>query len=276
MDPVARGSVRMKPTRRQNFAVTWARSASLLILHAAVLVTGASAQTAVAVPPVETIVARMAEARAENRARFRTYVVTRNYELFEGDGRPAKSHVIATVTFTPPDYKRYEIGRTSGSGLGEKLVRRMLDTEVEVAQHFGATDMSVVNYSFRFIREEYAGGRWYYILELAPLRAERNLLRGHAWVDSQTYLLHRAEGQPGKKLSWWLRDVRITFSYGDVEGMWLQTASEATANVRILGRHRIVSKDMDYEISRVTAGPRPRAPSTSPSTGRNGSAATAR
>ena len=30
-------------------------------------------------------------------------------------------------------------------------------------------------------------------------------------------------------------DVHVTFVYGDVGGMWLQTATEAAADVRILG-----------------------------------------
>ena len=62
--------------------------------------------------------------------------------------------------------------------------------------------------------------------------------------------------EPAKSLSWWVRDVRMVFLYGDVEGMWLQTASEATATVRILGQHTIVSQDVKYDIDElVAAGP---------------------
>ena len=59
-----------------------------------------------------------------------------------------------------------------------------------------------------------------------------------------------------RSLSWWVRDVRMVFLYGDVEGMWLQTASEATATVRMLGQHTIVSQDVKYNIDKlVAAGP---------------------
>ena len=83
-------------------------------------------------PTAETIIARMAQARAENRARLRPYIVTRNYKLFGKDESKAKSEVIADVAFVPPDSKKYTIQETNGSGLGQILVRRMLAGEAEV------------------------------------------------------------------------------------------------------------------------------------------------
>ena len=92
----------------------------------------ASAQTGNSVPTAETIIARMAQARAENRVRLRPYIVTRNYKLFGKDVSKAKSEVVADVAFVPPDSKKYTIQETNGSGLGQILVRRMLAGEAEV------------------------------------------------------------------------------------------------------------------------------------------------
>jgi len=78
-------------------------------------------------------------------------------------------------------------------------------------------------------------------------------LRGNIWVDANTYLLRRTEGEPVKAPSWWVRDVRIALRYGDVGGMWLQTASEATARVRILGPCTMVSRDVKYKITELVA-----------------------
>ena len=36
-------------------------------------------------------------------------------------------------------------------------------------------------------------------------------------------------------------------------GMWLQTATEAAANVRILGRSTMVSRDVKYKITELVA-----------------------
>lgn len=204
-------------------------------------------------PTVETIIARMAQARAENRARFRPYIVTRDYNLAGKERHKTKSQVIADVTFVPPDLKKYAIQHTNGTGLGAKIVRQMLESEAEVAKDYSSTDISPDNYDFHFIGEEDVSGQRCYVLELLPRRKDKYLLRGTIWVDANTYLLHRTEGEPAKTLSWWVRDVHIALLYGDVSGMWLQTASEATANVRILGQYTMVSRDVKYKISELIA-----------------------
>jgi len=202
---------------------------------------------------VETILTRMAQARADNRARLRPYRVTRDYRLFSKEKQKTKAEVIANVTFVPPDVKHYAIQQANGMGLGEKIVRQVLEHEAEVVKNYSSTDISPANYDFRFIREEDVGVQPCYVLELLPRRKDKNLLQGKIWVDATTYLLHRAEGEPAKALSWWLRDVRIALVYGDVGGMWLQTISESTANVRLLGQHTMLSRDLEYEISELAA-----------------------
>jgi hypothetical protein len=157
--------------------------------------------------------------------------------------------VIADVTFVPPGSKKYVIQRTQGTGLGEKIVRRMLEGEAQIAKEYSLTDISVANYDFRFTRVESLGGQLCYKLELLPLRKEQYLLRGNIWVDANTYLLRRSEGEPANKSpSWWLRNVRIRLVYDDVDGMWLQTASEATADVRLFGQYTMVTHDLAYKI----------------------------
>jgi hypothetical protein len=225
----------------------------LLFLYFVVGMASAWAQTASSVPPAESIIARMAQARAENRARLRPYIVTRNYRLFGKDESTAKSEVVADVAFVPPDSKKYTIMETNGSGLGQILVRRMLAGEAEAAKDHVATDISTDNYDFRFLRIADASGQSCYVLELHPKRMEKHLLHGNIWVDANTFLLRRFEGELAKPPSWWVRDERITFVYGEVGGMWLQTATQATADVRVLGRTTLVSHDVKYQIAGLVA-----------------------
>ena len=225
----------------------------LLFLSLVAAMASASAQTGGTVPKVEAIVARMAQARAENRARLRPYIVTRNYKLFGQEESKAKSEVIAEVAFVPPDSKEYTIQEANGSGLGQMIVRRMLANEAEITRDYALTDMSADNYDFRFIREAEVSGQRCYVLELFPRRIDKDLLRGNIWVDASSYLLRRTEGEPAKAPSWWVRDVRVALRYGEVGGMWLQTASEATARVRILGPCTMVSRDVKYKITELVA-----------------------
>jgi hypothetical protein len=225
----------------------------LLLLSMAALVASTSAQTGSTVPTVETIVARMAQARDENQSRSRPYIVTRDYMLFGQERQKSKAQVIAQVTFVPPNQKQYAIQESNGSGLGEKIVRKMLAGEADITKDYKSTDFSPGNYDFRFVREEDVESQRCYVLELLPKRKDRNLVRGSIWVDARTYLLHRTEGEPAKRPSWWLRDVHMVFLYGDVEGMWLQISSEATATVRILGQHTMVTRDMSYRVGELVA-----------------------
>jgi hypothetical protein len=228
------------------------RSWCLLFLQAAVAAC-AMAQATGSVPAVDTITGLMVQARAENRAHLRSYQVTRNYKLFLGnDTQKIKSEVIADVTFVPPRSKKFVIGETSG-GLGETIVRQMLASEAELLKNQTATDISPANYDFRFINQQDLDHQRCFVLELLPRRKDRNLLQGTVWIDSVTYLIRRIEGEPAKSPSMWLHNVHIALGYGDVSGMWLQTMSESTADVLLLGSHRMISRDTGYQITKDTA-----------------------
>ena len=229
------------------------QTTGLLFLYLATVVAGVSAPNESTAPNVTTIVARMAQARTENRSRLRPYIVTRDYKLFGKERAKIKAQVVADVSFVPPNSKQYAIEQAKGTGLGEKIVRRMLESEAAAAKDYRSTDFSPDNYDFRFIRKEIVSGQPCYVLEMIPRRIEENLLRGNIWVDANTYRIHRVDGGPAKNPSWWLREVRIVLLYSDVEGMWLQTALESTAKVRFLGQHTMESRDVNYEINELVA-----------------------
>jgi len=214
--------------------------------------TCASPQTESSVP-TENIVAQMAQAGESNHAHFRPYVVTRDYKLFGKETVVPTSQVIAELTFVPPYLKSYAIRQANGTHIGETIVRRMLEGQMAFAKDLGSTDISQDNYDFRFIREEDVNGHHCYVLELLPRRKARNLLRGNIWVDADTYLIHRVEGEPVKSSSWWLRDVRIVLLFGYVGEMWIQTSSESTADVRIVGQYKMISQDVSYKIDQPSS-----------------------
>jgi hypothetical protein len=225
----------------------------------AALITAAAnamAQAGAPAPAVETIISHMEQARAENRAHLRPYQLTRDYQLFLGkETQKSKSEVIAGVTFVPPASKKYVIEETRGGELGETVVRLMLASEAELLRNQTATDLSKENYDFRFIGERDLEHQSCFVLELLPRRKDRNLLRGTVWVDSVSYLVRRVEGEPAKSASMWLRNLHIVLGYGDVSGMWLQTSSDSTADVLLLGAHRMVSRDTDYQFAEKPVQP---------------------
>jgi hypothetical protein len=128
----------------------------------------------------------------------------------------------------------------------------MLDGEVAFAKDTGSTDITRDNYDFVQVREDALNGQRCYVFQLVPKRKSKNLLRGTLWVDANTYLPRRVEGEPAKSPSWWVTDVRIVLLYGYAGPMWVQTSSEATANVRILGQSTMTWQDVRYQIGEPT------------------------
>ena len=230
-----------------------ARLYRLIFLQMAATGMALAAHVDSAIPNAEDIIAHMAQARAENRTRLRPYSVTRDYRLFGDERQTARAEVIARVTFVPPGLKHFVIQHASGLGLGERIVRQMLESEIGIVKNYESTDLSTANYDFRFLREEELEGQPCYVLEIHPRRKDKILLRGQIWVDSTTYLLHRTEGEPARAPSWWLKNARVVLVYSDVGGMWLQTSSESSAEVRFLGRHTMLSRDVEYNISTLAA-----------------------
>jgi hypothetical protein len=212
-------------------------------------------QTRGAVPTSDEIIVQMLQAQAANRVLFLPYTVTRNYQLFEGQGpNPPKSQVVADITVVPPDSKKYTIENAAGSALAERIVRKALDGEVALARDSLATAITRENYDFVLVGQNELNGRRCYLLELIPRRKSKNLLRGTLWVDAETHLPRRVEGEPAKNPSWWLTDVRISLVYGYVGPMWVQTSSKATAKVRILGPSSMVWQDVSYQLGGLPHG----------------------
>ncbi len=192
----------------------------------------------------------MSETAIQNQSHLHPYTVMRQYELFCRKCDKARSRVIASMTFRPPDSKNFRIEGSEGSGLGERIVRLVLEREAALARDGGASDISQDNYNFRFLRNDVANGRPCYVLQLLSKREDKNLLRGTIWVDASTYVIHRTEGQPANSPSWWVRDVHIILVYGNVNGMWLLKSSESTAKIRLLGPSTMVQRDLKYSYTR--------------------------
>jgi hypothetical protein len=242
-------------TAKRRFNLTSRAQFACSIFVCSISVTCVSAQTQSRTPTNEEIVAQMLQAQGENRAHFRPYKVTRDYKVYGGaDHNEPRSRLIAEISVVPPDSKKYTIENASGSFLEESVVRKMLDGEVAFAKDSGSSDITRENYDFRLVREDEISGQRCYVLDLIPKRKSKNLLRGSIWVDAQSYLPLRVEGEPAKNPSWWVTDARIVLLYGYVGPMWLQTFSESTANVRIIGRSTLIWQDVRYRMGELAPG----------------------
>ncbi len=201
----------------------------------------------------------MEAAQEENRSRYRAYTVTREYRLYAHDEQQPNSEVVAQVNFVPPDNKTFDIKQVSGSSRGEKIVKDVLRGESTTAQHHGRATLTHANYDFQYLGHESLAGNLCYVLKLTPKRKETDLVNGRAWVDAKTYLVRRVEGELAKSPSWWLKSVNVTLDFNDIDGMWLQTGTKASAQVRFFGDHTLEARPLNFQTAQSVAQAHPRA-----------------
>ncbi len=190
----------------------------------------------------------MEQAQAESHARMSAYSVTREYKFFGDDQQHAKSEVVAKVDFAPPNQKNYTIEQSSGSGQGEKITRKVLDHEKSIAKGDSSSGLDRENYDFTYLRCELVNGRPAYVLQLTPKHNDKNLIKGQAWIDKETFHPLKIEGEPAKSPSFWVKNVKLSLTFGKVGDMLLQTGTQAVASVRFLGQHTMIARDVNYEL----------------------------
>jgi hypothetical protein len=210
-------------------------------------------------PALAEIVERLAHAQQENHLAARAYTVLRNYELVNGKKPESSSQVQAEVSYSPPGTKEYAIRATSGNGRGERVVRRVLEHEAEMASSWKEAELSDANYSFKLLGKETIEGHDCYVLSLTPRRDSNDLIRGQAWIDAGNFNVRRIEGAPFKAPSWWLKRLEITMQFSQVMGMWLQTAFIAKAEVRFFGEQTLTARDVQLRTGEMVGTGRPAA-----------------
>jgi hypothetical protein len=234
--------------RRSNYV-----SISAVLVIAFVWAQSAAAQQSPGQPPdLATLVRYISQAQTQNRTRTFPYTVTRDYKLFGSNAERARTEVVAKINFLPPNMKTYDIDQSTG-GIGEKVVRRILDHEVDAARDPREMMVNEQNYRFDYDGEESVDNLPCYRLTIAPKHDRKDLLNATIWVDKNSYRIVRMEGEPVKSPSFWVKDVHLVLDFGEVAGMWMQTEIHALAHLRFGGEYKIVSQDLDYNVARSVA-----------------------
>jgi len=199
----------------------------------------AGSETRDAPPELNLILASMEQVNHQNQAYSRSYEVTRQYKVFRGDDKHPTSEITAEIRFIPPNRKIFKIIGASGNRRGEKIVRDLLEHEVEPAPERSNRDIDRTNYDFVFLRQEKFGLASEYVLHIVPKRKEKGLMLGQIWVDAKTFRIRRIEGVPVKSPSIWIKDSYITLQFAEVNGVWISVSFDAIATVRFLGRYTL-------------------------------------
>ena len=106
------------------------------------------AQEAEANPPsLDLILDSLERTAQQNPALSEPYEVTREYKVFrENDPMPV-SHIMAQISFTPPETKTFQITKTEGSPRGKRIVSTILKQEIDSAKDGHRGDITRSNYN---------------------------------------------------------------------------------------------------------------------------------
>jgi hypothetical protein len=166
--------------------------------------------------------------------------------MFHERNTTPMAEVKAELVYDPNGNSGYQILESNGSDRGSKIVSKLLDSEAngwsKCSHPHPPTAISRDNYDFSFLGTELLDGHRTYVLGLHPRRKDSGLIDGKAWIDADTYLVRKIVGQEAKSPSWWVHDVNLILTFGPIGGMWLQTTSQAVADIRIVGRYTMVGR----------------------------------
>lgn len=202
---------------------------------------------------LDQIVARMERERIRTKQTV-PFLLTREYKLYHADDTQPTSDVKAEISVATPSQRDYKIVSSEGSDRGEKVVRKILEHEAAAEKVTPSpTGITAENYIFTELGRAMFEGVNCYVLGLKPKRQEPSLIDGRAWVDPNTFAVRKIEGKMSKSPSWWVKDVDLVVNFGEIGGLWMQTESQATADVRIIGRYTVFGRALNVQTGNAVA-----------------------
>jgi len=210
---------------------------------------------AAAQPATSEIVQRLV---AENEQRSRqvgAYTSRRHYHVaYHGFPHAAEADMIVDAICNGSGSKQFEVVSESGSHLLlDHVLKRLLKTEQDDANHRADSALNTANYTFSLVRTEVDEGRPVYVLTVEPRKPRALLYRGTIWVDAQDYAVVKLDAQPSRNPSFWIRNTQIDRDYEKAGDFWLPRSDRSETKVR-LGGTAVLTIDYDnYRFANAAA-----------------------
>lgn len=186
--------------------------------------------------PLAQILALMEHHDRIQQEGLKHYSAVRHYHVeYRGFGT-IEAWMEVEIDFDATSGKSFRIISQSGSKiLGEKVLKRAIDSEKEASEDKGATAVTPANYRFQLQGSESLNGRPAYILSVEPLRESKFLYRGRIWVDATDFAVAKIEAAPAKNPSFWISRTLIRYTSAKTGNFWLPQRSRSESKIRIGG-----------------------------------------
>jgi hypothetical protein len=223
---------------------------SLILVIASLLPLFLSRAAQDTIPDQARVVESMMHATAARFDNVETYTRLQHYSASD-DRFGLRAEMVARIRYDRSTGKTFEIVSRGGSPLIQSRVfDALLQEEVETSK-LSAQEGSLLtthNYSFRLIGQEVIAGRRCYLLELNPLRRDKHLIRGRAWINMEDFGVAHIEGSPTDSLSFWIGKPVIIQDFEKLSGFWFAARRHSVINGLLSGRSELTVEYSDYEI----------------------------
>jgi hypothetical protein len=196
------------------------------------------------------IVERMQQHNRKQNERLEHYQSLRHYGVvYRGFFKTITAEMDVEVEYNASTGKSYRIVSQKGSKLlDEKVLKRAVDSEVEVSRNEAEAALTEANYKFRLMGSETLGGRPAYILEVEPIAPSKFLYKGRIWVDAADFAVAKIEAQPAKNPSPWIGRPLIHHTNFKRNGFWLPEKNRSESKIRIGGTAVLTIDYGTYQI----------------------------
>jgi hypothetical protein len=196
------------------------------------------------------ILASMEHHNQMQREKLKRYRAVRQYQVEYQGIKTIDAGMVAEFDFDAASGKSYRIVSQSGSRiLGEKILKRAMDSEIEASKDSGATALTPANYRFQLRGSESVQGRPAYILSVEPLKESKFLYRGKVWVDATDFAVAKIEASPAKNPSFLISRTLIQWTYTKIGNFWLPQWSRSESKIRIGGTAVLTIDYGTYQIN---------------------------
>jgi len=199
-------------------------------------------------PTAGEIVAQMGAHDLQRQTSMEGYIGMRRYVL-ENQRFHKRAEMLVRVRSDQNGIKHFEVVSEEGwKGANTHVFRKMLESETETSLPAmrAQVKLSLQNYEFQLIGTESLNGRKSYVLEVRPKRKEKYLFRGRIWVDAEDYALVRAEGNPSKKASFWIRKTQFVQVNQKSGSAWFPVSTQSVTDALIFGTTDVSIEYFDY------------------------------
>jgi hypothetical protein len=128
------------------------------------------------------------------------------------------------------------LGFEGDNTVKKEVIARYMTAETEAAQNMSnAMAIAPENYRFRYRGLQERDGRSIHIFELKPRAKRVGLFKGELWIDAETFLPVREEGQFVKSPSLFIKNMEFVRTYDITEGVAYVKRLESRTDTRIVG-----------------------------------------